>query len=101
MDREAMWKVLEIYRVDRKGFYEQSSPCVRVAGNMSSSFKVNKALRQECGISSWLFNTYMDGLVYKRGLQKDAEERNQNVLPRSETVAFQPFAICGRYVAGI
>ena len=73
-----MWQALEFYRVEEKvlagikSFYEQSSACVRVAGNMSRPFSVNNGLRQGCGMSLWLFNNYLHGRSSKRGLRKDA-----------------------------
>ena len=69
VDREAMWRVLQMYGVNGrlieaiKGFYLESKCCVRVDGKESDMFDVKVGLRQGCVMSPWLFNLYMDGVV--------------------------------------
>ena len=69
VDREAMWKVLELYGVEGrllsavKSMYADSRACVRVGSDRSEWFTVKVGLRQGCVMSPWLFNLYIDGVV--------------------------------------
>ena len=69
VDREAMWKVLQIYGVGGKlltavkSFYKEGRACVRSTNGNSDWFAVRVGLRQGCVMSPWLFNIYMDGVV--------------------------------------
>ena len=69
VDREAMWKVLELYGVGGrllsavKSMYADSRACVRVGSERSEWFSVKVGLRQGCVMSPWLFNLYIDGVV--------------------------------------
>ena len=69
VEREALWKVLNMYGVERKLvravkiFYEDSMACVRVGRVESDWFGVKVGLRQGCVMSPWLFNLYADGVV--------------------------------------
>ena len=69
IDWTAMWDVLRIYDVGGsllngiKAFYRDAKACVKVNGEQSETFGIQKGLRQGCGMSSWLFNIYMDGVV--------------------------------------
>ncbi len=68
-DREGLWPVLRLYGLgDRllkavKKFYVNSRGCVRVGNSVSGWLPVPVGLRQECVISHWFFNVYMDGFV--------------------------------------
>ena len=46
-----------------RSFYVDTRVCVRVGMDMSEWFLVNVGLRQDCVMSPWLFNVYMDGVV--------------------------------------
>ena len=41
----------------------QSTECVQVGNDVRQWFPVNVGLRQDCVMSPWLFNVYMDGEV--------------------------------------
>ena len=66
VNREALWQVLRMYDVDDKllngikSLYVNSLACVRVKGSESECFWINGGVRQECIMSPWLFNVYMD-----------------------------------------
>ena len=57
VDRDAMWRVLQMYGVNGrlieaiKGFYVESKSCVRVDGKESDVFDVRVGLRQGCVMS--------------------------------------------------
>ena len=69
IDRHRMWQMLRGYGVRGKllkavqSFYVDSRAYVRVGNDVSEWFPVNVGLRQDCVMSPWLFNVYMDGLV--------------------------------------
>ena len=46
-----------------QNFYADSRACVRVGMDVSEWFLANVRLRQDCVMSPWLFNVYMDGMV--------------------------------------
>ena len=46
-----------------QSFYTDSSVCVQVGNDASEWFPLNVGLRQDCVMSSWLFNVYMDGVI--------------------------------------
>ena len=46
-----------------QSFYVDSRACVLVGNYVSEWFPVNVGLRQDCGMSPWLFNVYLDGVV--------------------------------------
>ena len=46
-----------------QSFHVDSSACVRVGNEVSEWFPVNVRLRQDCVMSPWLFNVYMDSVV--------------------------------------
>ncbi len=64
-----MGYTLTVYGVEGKLFegikscYENASASVRVNGELSESFSVEVGVRQECEMSPWLFNIYMDGCI--------------------------------------
>ena len=66
-----MWQVLQIYAVggkvlvDINRFVEHNSACVRVSEDVTCCFIVKNGLTQGCGMSLWLFNIYIDGVVRK------------------------------------
>src|SRR5678815_2244244 len=68
-DREARWQVLVIYGVGGrllngiKSMYDDSEACVRINGVKGDWFGINSGVRQGCGMSPWLFNLYMDGVM--------------------------------------
>ena len=43
-----------------KSMYVNSLACVRVKGGESECFRVDSGVRQECIMSPWVFNVYMD-----------------------------------------
>ena len=55
-----------------KRMYVDSSACVRVTGGESEWFKIENGVRQECIMSPWLFNVYMDGVMkgVKMGMRR-------------------------------
>ena len=67
--RHCMWQMLRVYGVGGKllkavqCFYVDSRAFVWVGNDVSEWFPVNVGLRQGDGISPWLFNVYMDGVV--------------------------------------
>ena len=69
VDRAALWKVMELYGVGEKlrkaveSMYEEGKACVRVCGEETGWFKVDRGLRQGCVMFPWLFNVYMDGVM--------------------------------------
>ncbi len=71
VDREALWSVLKICGVGRQllkgiqAFYRDANACVRVGGEFNESFAVEVGVRQGCVLSPWLFNIFMDGLLYE------------------------------------
>ena len=75
VDREAMWRVLEMYGVNGrllqavKSFYVESKACVRICRQESEWFNVRVGLRQGCVMSPWLFNVFLDGVM------KEVKER--------------------------
>ncbi len=69
VDRKGLWDTLRLYGVGGKlferikSFYENASVSVWVNGELSESFNVEVGVRQECVLSPWLFNIYMDGCI--------------------------------------
>ena len=69
VDREMLWQVLESYGVSGRlgravnSLYERCQACVRVLGQNSDWFGVEKGERQGCVMSPWLFNLCMDNIV--------------------------------------
>ena len=67
--RHCMWQMLRVYVVGGKllkavqSINADSRACVRVGNYVSEWFPVNVGLRQGEGMSPWLFNVYMDGVV--------------------------------------
>ncbi len=62
VDREALWSVL---LKGIQAFYRDANACVRVGGEFNESFAVEVGVRQGCVMSPWLFNIFMDGLLYE------------------------------------
>ena len=62
-------KMLRVYGVGLKflkavqNFYINSRACARVGNDVSEWFPVNVGLKQDCLMSPWLFNVYIDGVV--------------------------------------
>ena len=69
VDRAALWRVMEMYGVGEnlrnavESMYEEGKACVRVCGEETGWFGVDRGLRQGCVMSPWLFNIYMDGVM--------------------------------------
>ena len=71
VDREAMWRGLGLCGIDGQllkvvqSLYGKSEACVRVCWEEGEWFEVGVlvGLRQECMISPWLFNLFMDAVV--------------------------------------
>ena len=64
-----------------KIFYEQTTACVRITGNVISFFTANICLRQVYGMCSWLFSVYMDevvGEVHERTQGREVTEITEN-----------------------
>ena len=82
--REALWQVLRMYDVGSKllkrikSMYVDSSACVRIEGGESEQFRIDSGMRQECIMSSWLFNVYMDGVI--KEVKMDMERRGMRFL---------------------
>ena len=69
VNREALWQVLRMYDVGGKllngikSMYAKCLSFVRVMGGESDCFRDNSSVIQECIISPWLFNVYMDAVM--------------------------------------
>ncbi len=69
VDWLALCEVLKLCGVGRKllspikSFYEEASACIKISGGTSEHFEIKVGLRQECVMSPWLFNIYMDGVM--------------------------------------
>ena len=69
IDRDAMWRVLDMYGIRGrllkavKSLYERSEACVRVCREEGEWFEVGVGLRQGCVMSPWLFNLFMDAAM--------------------------------------
>ena len=61
-DAKSIWSWRKIVESSAE-FLVGGRVCFRVGMNMSESYLVNVYLRQCCGMSPWLFNIYMDGVV--------------------------------------
>ena len=65
-----MWNVLRLNGIGGRllqgvrSLYVGSKACVRVGNEESEWFPVRVGLRQGCVMSPWLFNLYIDGVVY-------------------------------------
>ena len=77
VNRKALWPVLRMYDVEDKrlsgikNMYVDSSAFVRVKGSESELFRIDIGMRQECIMSPWLFNLYMDGVMeVKMGMER-------------------------------
>ena len=46
-----------------KSMYVDSSVCVRIKWGENEQFRIDSGVRQECIMSPWLFNVYMDGVM--------------------------------------
>ena len=68
VDRDVTWNVLRSYGIGGrllqgvKSLYAVSKARVRVPNEVSEWFPVS-GLKQECVMSPWLFNLYIDGVV--------------------------------------
>ncbi|MEL7302024.1 MAG: reverse transcriptase family protein, partial [Pseudomonadota bacterium] len=69
IDRDAMWRVLQMYGINGnllraiQSLYADSEGSVRVCREESKWFSVKVGLRQGCVMSPWLFNIFMDGVM--------------------------------------
>ena len=69
IDRHGMWQMLRVSGVGGKllkevqSFYLDSRARVRLGNDVSEWFSVNVGLIQDCVMSPWLFNVYMNGVV--------------------------------------
>ena len=67
VNTEALWQVLRMYDVygkllsGIKSMYVDSLACVGVKKDESEQFRIDSEVRQECIMSPWLVNVYMDG----------------------------------------
>lgn len=65
----SMWNVLLLYGVSGellnvvRSFYSNSKACIRLRNELNEYFLERISLRQECVVSMWLFNLYMNSLV--------------------------------------
>ncbi len=59
VDREALWNILKIYGVGGQ-LMEGIKACVKVNEELNDRFAVGLGVRQECVMSPWLFNIFMD-----------------------------------------
>ena len=66
VNREGMWQVLKMYDMwgkflsGIKSMYVDISACVIMKRGESEQFRIDSGVRQECIMSLWLFNVYMD-----------------------------------------
>ena len=71
VNREALWQVLGMYVVRGKllngikSMFVNSLACIRRKGDGSEYFKIKSGVRQDCIMSPWLFNAYMDVVMKK------------------------------------
>ena len=84
MNREFLWLVVERYGVRGrlkeavKSLYLRSEACVRIHGQNSDWFGIERGVRQGCTLSSWPFNLFLDNIVrgaresYQDGVQLEA-----------------------------
>ena len=69
VDREAMWRVLDMFGINDQllktvqSLYEKSEACVRVCRKEGEWFEVGVGVRQGCVMSPWLFNLFMDAVM--------------------------------------
>ena len=61
-----------------KSFYELSNAYVRVSGNVSCCFKINKSLSQEF-FDVFMAVNFLHAWSDKKGVRHDAEETSQDV----------------------
>ena len=69
VDSDTLRQVLRLYIFGSKllkavlSFYVDSKACVSIGDEVSECLSVNIGVRQDCVMSPWLFNLYMDGVV--------------------------------------
>ena len=61
-DTKSIWSRRKIVESSAE-FYEDSRACVRGGDDVREWFPLNVGLRQDCLMSPWLFNVYMDCVV--------------------------------------
>ena len=77
----------------KRSSYEHSSEGLTVTGNVRSCFRVNNCLRQGNGMSPWLFNIYLSGVLreaYESMLRREVQIIYRNIrrwLPRQALFA--------------
>ena len=75
IDRDAMWRFLDMYGINGKflkalqNLYTGSEGCVSVCREEGEWFEVGVGLRQGCVMSPWLFNSFK-GVVMREVRQK-------------------------------
>ena len=66
VNSEALWQVLRMFDVGgtlqsrNKNIYFNVLACVRAKGSESEYFHSDSGVRQDCIISPWIFNVYMN-----------------------------------------
>ena len=76
-----------------KSIYVNSLTCVRVKGSESDCFRIDRCVRQECIMSPWPFNLYMNGVIkeVKMGTGRRREWRPPAIFYRDDLV------LCGKF----
>ena len=63
--------MLARYKVDGqllraiRSLYRESQACVWVNGKLSRRFPISQGVRQGCVMSPWMFNIYIDGIIWE------------------------------------
>ena len=69
VNRGKLWKALEEYGVQGEllraiqALYEGGRACVKVGQSETELFDVPKRVKQDCTLSPWLFNVFVDKVV--------------------------------------
>ena len=69
VSRDRLWQVLESYGIQGgllraiQSMYLGSQACVCSNGKVSGWLPITQGVRQECVMSPWLFNVFMDGIM--------------------------------------
>ena len=83
VNRGKPWKALEDYGVEGdllraiQAVYEGGKACVKVGQSETEMFDVQKGVRQDCTLSPWLFNVFVDEVVKEARRESMSEAVHQ------------------------